>query len=80
VKVVQSIQVVPFERSWQDQNAPFVVRFRAKRKQLKRVSGLFPESQGHILASNILFVPSSLKSGLVEMLVINMSLYHAIHD
>jgi len=36
---------------------------RAKREQLKWFRGLLPESQGQDLASTVLYVPYSLKSG-----------------
>jgi len=42
----------------------FKVRFRAKREQLKRFKGLLPESQGQNPALTVLYVLSSLDSGL----------------
>jgi len=39
-------------------------RFRAKRELLETCEGLFPGSQGRNLAVTVLYVPSSLDSGL----------------
>ena len=47
----------------------FMARFRAKREQLRKFTGLSPESQGQNLALTVLCVLYSLNSGRVWVLL-----------